>query len=706
MSIDENKLLNLAGAQILYNNLRNIIDDKLDNDLKGAPNGLAELDANGKVPSTQLPSYVDDVLEFNRLSNFPVPGENGKIYVALDTNLTYRWSGTSYVQISSALALGETSSTAYRGDRGAIAYNHANNKGNAYANGLYKISTNAEGHVTDASLVTKQDIVKLGIPENVPTKLSELTNDVGFLTSYEETDPTVPAWAKSANKPEYTAQEVGAIPMYSGQGNTRSIIVHATVPSQQGSLLYLNNRSIAFQVARDDGMSYVHAGIQYKTPTELTLITSSQLGQDHVKISNIATPTEDYDVANKYYVDHTTTKKISDLISDNDFVNSDQLNNLILIQDEQPVDDDNNKIWIKDNKDHVQIPTMDDLPTKLSDLTNDVGFITSYTETDPTVPAWAKASTKPSYTAAEVGALPNTTVIPDKTSDLQNDSNFITDTELSNLILIQQTQPNSEENKLWIPDEAETLTQIPTMDDIPTRISDLIDDSGHYTKPATGIPASDLADGVIPEGYVQDVQVSGTSILNNGIANIPITGYNTLGVCSVNADYGIYKNSDGILYVQAAISTEVKAGTNQSKPIVPNYQHHSVFYGLAKAAGDTTQSASSNAVGTYTDTAKDKIKDMLDVGTVTETISETTPTITAKANHRYVCGEVSSISFTPCASGICDVRFTSGSNVAVLTVPNTVKWPEWFDPTALDTDTIYELNVMDGVYGAVMTWEI
>lgn len=69
----------------------------------------------------------------------------------------------------------------------------------------------------------------------------------------------------------------------------------------------------------------------------------------------------------------------------------------------------------------------EDVPTKTSDLTNDSGFITGYTETDPTVPAWAKAASKPSYTASEVGALPSTTVIPSKTSDLTNDSGYITD---------------------------------------------------------------------------------------------------------------------------------------------------------------------------------------------------------------------------------------------------------------------------------------
>lgn len=84
----------------------------------GAANGVATLGADGKVPSGQLPSYVDDVLEYDKKSAFPATGETGKIYVTKDSNLTYRWSGTAYVEISSSLALGETSSTAYAGDKG------------------------------------------------------------------------------------------------------------------------------------------------------------------------------------------------------------------------------------------------------------------------------------------------------------------------------------------------------------------------------------------------------------------------------------------------------------------------------------------------------------------------------------------------------------------------------------------------------------
>jgi len=92
---------------------------------KGTAGGVAELDANGHVPSSQLPSYVDDVKEYPSVTDFPIPGESDKIYIALDTDLFYRWGGTVYAPTNPSLALGETSSTAYRGDRGKTAYDHS-----------------------------------------------------------------------------------------------------------------------------------------------------------------------------------------------------------------------------------------------------------------------------------------------------------------------------------------------------------------------------------------------------------------------------------------------------------------------------------------------------------------------------------------------------------------------------------------------------
>lgn len=115
---------------------------KIDLTEKGAASGVAELDSTGKVPSSQLPSYVDDVLDgyYNAADGkfytdsaytTEIIGESGKIYVSLDSSIQYRWTGTAFAAIGGALTLGETASTAYRGDRGKIAYDDSQeNKAN------------------------------------------------------------------------------------------------------------------------------------------------------------------------------------------------------------------------------------------------------------------------------------------------------------------------------------------------------------------------------------------------------------------------------------------------------------------------------------------------------------------------------------------------------------------------------------------------
>ena len=108
----------ITGTLSDQTDLQNALDAKISSTEKGSNNGVATLDATGRVPSSQLPSYVDDVLEYASLSAFPATGEAGKIYVALDTNKMYRWSGSTYVEVSESLALGETTGTAYEGSKG------------------------------------------------------------------------------------------------------------------------------------------------------------------------------------------------------------------------------------------------------------------------------------------------------------------------------------------------------------------------------------------------------------------------------------------------------------------------------------------------------------------------------------------------------------------------------------------------------------
>lgn len=85
---------------------------------RGAVNGVATLDGNGKIPTSQLPSYVSDVFEYAGTSKFPTTGEANKIYIDTTDGREYRWSGTQYSEISKSIALGETSETAYAGDKG------------------------------------------------------------------------------------------------------------------------------------------------------------------------------------------------------------------------------------------------------------------------------------------------------------------------------------------------------------------------------------------------------------------------------------------------------------------------------------------------------------------------------------------------------------------------------------------------------------
>ena len=162
------------------------LNTKLNISLKGAANGLAELDSTGRVPSNQLPSYVDDVIEgYLYNSQFykesahttQITSETGKIYVDLTSNKTYRWSGSAFVVISETLALGETSSTAYRGDRGKIAYDHSQV---AHAPSNAEVNQNTFSNVTVGSTTisadSKTDTLTLVAGSNV-TLTADATND-------------------------------------------------------------------------------------------------------------------------------------------------------------------------------------------------------------------------------------------------------------------------------------------------------------------------------------------------------------------------------------------------------------------------------------------------------------------------------------------------------------------------------------------------
>lgn len=332
-------------------------------------------------------------------------------------------------------------------------------------------------------------------------------------------------------------------------------------------------------------------------------------------------------------------------------------------------------------------------------------YLTSFIETDPTVPNWAKAESKPTYTASEIGLgnvanerqySANNPPPSDNTKQnkitasgiLKGDGNGGVSAAVAGTDYIASHQD--------ISGKADKVTSATNGNFAALDSNGNLTDSGHkhsdYLTSHQTIP-------------VTNVQLNGTSILNNGVANVPVAGSSTLGVISAKTTDGLFVGTDGDLRVQRASSSEIKSADQAYRPITPYTQHESTFYGLAKAAGDNTQSASSNAVGTYTEDAKSKISDMLNSSI---SVSGSTPTITAKSGIRYVCGEVSTLTIVTPATGIIDVVFESGSTATVLTVTPptgmTMKWANGFDPTSLEANTVYEINIMDGIYGVVGTW--
>lgn len=150
----ENKSSTQIRSELTKENVTNALGyTPIDESRIGAANGVASLDASGRIPASQIPGGFDNIEEYDSRTDFPTTGEEGKIYVAKDTNLTYRWTGSQYVEISPSLALGETATTAYRGDRGKVAYDHSQVSGNSTIH-----HTHANKELLDTYTQTEADL--------------------------------------------------------------------------------------------------------------------------------------------------------------------------------------------------------------------------------------------------------------------------------------------------------------------------------------------------------------------------------------------------------------------------------------------------------------------------------------------------------------------------------------------------------------------
>ena len=239
-----------------------ISDDSLHKELtnfkntKGKANGLASLDDSGKVPSTQLPSYVDDVLEFTQLDQLPNPGESGKIYVVTSTNLQYRWSGSDYVEISKSLALGETSSTAYPGDKGKATTDVVNSLSDNLVNDVLVSQSDKNSVSLTIKSITKNPVKKnkelllvdgepILLTDNTPILLADNVND-GL---YDQADDKLITINQASS---FTAGVMSASDKTKLDGLKEQAEIDTSISNVQNNLnAHINNRTNPHRVTKE-----------------------------------------------------------------------------------------------------------------------------------------------------------------------------------------------------------------------------------------------------------------------------------------------------------------------------------------------------------------------------------------------------------------------------------------------------------------------
>ena len=331
---------------------------------------------------------------------------------------------------------------------------------------------------------TPEEVGALPADTKIPTKVSELTNDRGYLTGYTETDPTVPAWAKKAEKPTYTPSEVGADAAGTASG---MVSVHDTSETAHSDIRILIS-DISAQLkslteSDDETLGKLQSLVAYIEENK-SLIDSITVGK--VNVADI--------------VDNLTTSVTNKPLSANMGVRLKQLIDAIKVPTKTS-ELTNDSGYLTDHQDLSGYAKKTDIPTKISQLTNDSGYLTSHqdlsgyakkTDIPTSLPAsdvynWAKAKTKPQYTASEVGALPVGTTIPSKTSDLTNDKGFITDyTETD------PTVPSWAKQAQKPKYTASEVGALPSDTKIPTKVSELTNDKGYitgYTETDPTVPA-------------------------------------------------------------------------------------------------------------------------------------------------------------------------------------------------------------------------
>ena len=342
---------------------------------------------------------------------------------------------------------------------------------------------------TDAG---KEDIeIPLSQIFNANNYYTKTEADGKFITGYTETDPTVPAWAKAANKPSYTASEVGAQEALVSGTNIKTINNESLLGS--GNITISAETPLTVEVGLDNnGYPAIVSGTYAE-------IKAALIAGRHV----VMKVTQDYEIGYaQYYSFDVVTSEYSDpfvfkMHPNNETVWEfawDKRDNLIMrwggtslsvLVNGQQVGWYSPELCEGSREQEYQSIDIS-VPTKTSDLTNDSGFITGYTETDPTVPAWAKAASKPSYTADEVGAMATSERSNYSTTAHTHDQYSLTSHTHSQYATTAHTHTAAEVGAMATSERGNYLTTATT---IPTEAS--IEASGFTKNALTGYTETD-----------------------------------------------------------------------------------------------------------------------------------------------------------------------------------------------------------------------